>query len=107
MSDALASLEAQNIFLTNHLDAYLGACQTDGQKNLVRSNYVDCRRNYWNCINKIFHDNDPKVAAAVEQMQTAQTSLEQSLDHLENIANVLDLVTDAVKAGGQLAALAG
>jgi hypothetical protein len=112
MGDALASLEAQYIFLTNHLDDYLDACKSDAASKVdadqdsVRSNYVTSRKNYWGCIKKIFHDDDPEVVAAVEQVKSAQTALEDSLDNLEEVATVLNTIGQAVKVGGELASLA-
>lgn len=107
MGDALSSLENQYIFLTNHLDEYLAACKTDAERDPIKSNYVDSRRNYWNCINQIFYDDDPKVVAAVQRMKTAQKNLQDSLAHLNDITSVLNVVASAVKVGGELAALAG
>lgn len=107
MGDALCSLESQYLFLTQHLSDILDACTTDDQRALVRENYVQSRRNYWTAINKIFHDDDPKVEAVVEQMADAEDSLEQSLAHLEQISTVITQITLAVKLGGQLVLLAG
>ncbi len=112
MGDALASLEAQYIFLTNHLDEYLDACKgdapgsVDSDQDSVRSNYVTSRQNYWGCIKKIFHDDDPEVMSAVQQVKSAQSALEDSLDSLKEIATVLNTIDQAVKVGGQLAKLA-
>ena len=106
MGDALGSLEAQYIFFTNHLDEYLGNCKKETDKTSIRAAYVNSRRNYWSCISKIFHDDDPKIMAAVQQMATAQQSLENSLQQLNNITQVISVVTSAVKVGAQLASLA-
>ncbi len=107
MDDALLSLETQYLFLTSHLNEYENACQTDSQKNSFVNSYVESRRNYWGCINKTFNDEDPKVAAVIAQMGTAQKSLEDSLNKLKEIATVLDTIASAVKIGGKLATLAG
>ena len=93
----LVSLEDQYIFLTNHLDDYLTACKTDTDRDSVTGNYVNSRRNYWTCINKTFHDDDPKVVAVVTQMGAAQKSLEGSLAQLGQIATVLNTIASAVK----------
>jgi hypothetical protein len=107
VGDALSSLEDQYIFLTNNLDTYLGSCSKSSDRDAITSNYVNSRRNYWNCIDKGFHDDDPKVIAAVQQVKTAQKSLEKSLSNLNDIASVIKVITEAVKIGGQLAAMAG
>jgi hypothetical protein len=72
-----------------------------------RSDYVTSRRNYWDTINKIFHDDDPKIAKAVADMKDAQTSLEKLTKNLASIAKVITAITSAVKIGGELAKMAG
>jgi len=107
MGDALSSLEAQYLLLTQHLADILAACKTEDQRNQVRSDYVTSRRNYWDAINKILHDDDPKIAKAVADMKDAQTSLEKLTKNLANIAKVITAITSAVKIGGELAKMAG
>ncbi len=107
VGDALSSLQDQYIFLTNNLDSYLGSCKNDSDKATITTNYVNSRRNYWTCIDKGFHDDDPKVIAAVQQVKTAQQNLKNSLSNLNDIASVIKVITEAVKIGSQLAALAG
>ena len=107
MGDALSSLEAQYLFLTQHLAAILGACQTDEQRTIVRTNYVAARRNYWDAINQIFHDDDPQIEQVVSQMKDAQDSLQKMTLDLANIAQVITAITTAVKVGTELASMAG
>jgi esterase/lipase len=107
MGDALSSLEAQYLFLTQHLVAILAACQTDDQRTIVRTNYVEARRNYWDAINQIFHDDDPKIEQAVAQMKDAQDSLQKMTQDLANIAKVITAISTAVKVGTELASMAG
>jgi hypothetical protein len=107
MGDALQSLEAQYLFLTQHLSDILDACQNDDQRTQVRTSYVASRRNYWDAINQVFHDDDPKIEDAVEQMQDAQDSLQRMTQDLANIAQVINGITTAVKIGTELASMAG
>jgi hypothetical protein len=107
MGDALQSLEEQYLFLTQHLSEILDACQTDEQRNQVRAKYVEARRNYWNAINQIFHDDDPTIEQAVAQMQEAQDSLERMTQDLANITQVINAISTAVKIGTELASMAG
>ena len=107
MGDALRSLEEQYLFLTQHLADILAACQTDDQRNLVRANYVEARRNYWDAINQIFHDDDPKIEQAVQQMKDAQDSLQEMTQELANTAKVITAITTAVRVGTELASMAG
>jgi hypothetical protein len=62
--------------LTQHLSDILDACQTDDQCT-QRASYVEAWRNYWNAINEIFHDEDPRISQVVEQMHDAQDSLQR------------------------------
>jgi methyl-accepting chemotaxis protein len=107
MGDALQSLEQQYLFLTQHLSDILDACQTDDQRNQVRASYVEARRNYWNAINQIFHNDDPSIEQAVEQMHDAQDSLQRMTQDLANIAQVINAISTAVKIGTELASMAG
>lgn len=107
MGDALQSLENSYLFLTSNLSGILNSCQNQSQKDAVMSQYVEARRNYWNCVNSIFHDDDPAVAALVSQLKTDQTSLQAAVKSLANISNVIDAITTAVKAASDLAAKVG
>ena len=107
MGDALQSLEQQYLFLTQHLSDILDACETDDQRNQVRTSYVEARRNYWNAINQIFHDDDPRIEQVVEQMHDAQDSLEHMTQELANIAQVINAISTVVKIGTELASMAG
>ena len=107
MGDALSSLEAQYLFLTQHLAETLAACKTDSQRDAIRAQYVEARRSYWNCINEVFHDDDPKIVQLVSQMKAAQDSLQKMTEDLANVAKVINTITTAVKLGTQLAAMAG
>jgi ActR/RegA family two-component response regulator len=107
MGDALKSLEAQYLLLTQNLADILAACQTDEQRSQVRANYVAARRNYWDAINQVFHDDDPKIEQAVTQMHAAQISLQKMTQDLANISKVINEITTAVKMGTELASMAG
>lgn len=107
MGDALTALQNQYIFLTQNLSMLLAACSTQPQRDAIQTQYVACRRNFFNCINKIFHNDDPAVMALVRQMQSEQTSLTNMLQHLDDVAKVINGITQAVTVGAQLAAAAG
>jgi len=107
MGAARNSLEAQYIFLTQHLVATLAACQNDDQRNQIRTQYVISRRNYWNAINQVFHDDDPAIEQMVGQMKLAQDSLQKMTQDLADVARVITAITTAVKIGTELASMAG
>ena len=72
----------------------------------MRASYVEARRNYWNFINEIFHDDDPSIEQVVEQIDDAQDSLERMMQDLANIEQVINPISTAVKIGTELASMA-
>ncbi|MHB1865535.1 MAG: hypothetical protein ACYCPS_05275 [Candidatus Saccharimonadales bacterium] len=107
MGNALLALQNQYIFLTQNLSMILAACSRQEQRDAIQSQYVASRRNYFNCINKIFHDDDPAVTNLVSKMQSEQTTLTNMMNGLNDIAKVIDGITQAVKIGAQLVSAAG
>ena len=104
MTDALQALESQYILLTINLSDLLAACQTDSDKKAVMTLYVASRRNYFNCINRLFHDDDPDVQALVDQMKEEQSELKAAVANIGAIAGVITAITTAVQTGVALAA---
>ena len=104
MTDALQALQDQYILLTNNLSSLSAACQNNTEKNAVMTQYVACRTNYFNCINQMFHDDDPSVQALVAQMKQEQTTLAAAVKQFGAIAGVITAITTAVQTGAALAA---
>jgi hypothetical protein len=104
MTDALQALEDQYIRLTNNLTSLLTACQGDADRNAIMSQYVTSRRNYFNCVNRMFHDDDPSIQVLVDQMKSEQTALTAAVTRVGVIAGVITTITTAVKTGASLAA---
>jgi hypothetical protein len=107
MGEVLSALQAQYIFLTVNLADFLAACPTQDLRDAIQTQYVACRRSYFASVNTIFHDDDPAISSLVTQMKTAQASLEQTVEDLNNIAKVVDGITQAVTIGVKLAGMAG
>jgi DNA repair ATPase RecN len=107
MGPSLQSLEDQYMLLTQQLPTTLAACTTQAQKDQVTAQYVDSRHNYWNSIQKAFHDDDPTILSLVQQMHDEQKKIKDSAKQLNNIAQVINIITDAVTVGTALAAKAG
>jgi hypothetical protein len=106
MGDALASLEALYVFLTTNLSAFQAAFPKDPEKSAFMSQYVQARKNYWDCIDATFHDDDPQVVALVKQIKTEQTSVEKDFKTLSDLAKTLNDITTAVDVGSKLATFA-
>jgi hypothetical protein len=107
MGNALQSLETQYFFLTQNLPVLIAACTTQDQRDTVNTQYVTARRNYWGCINAIFHDDDPTVTKLVTEMRSAQDELQNAVQKLDNISKVIGVIATAVKVGTDLAKLVG
>src|ERR1700760_248062 len=107
MGPSLQSLEDQYMLLTQHLSTILAACTTQEQRDRVMTQYVTARRNYWNSIQKIFHDDDPSIVSLVKQMSDEQKQIKGAVARLNEIAKVINIITDAVSIGSALAAKAG
>lgn len=103
MGPSLQSLENQYMLLTQNLSMTLAACPSQTERNQVMTQYVTARRNYWSSIQKIFHDDDPKVASLANEMREEQQKIEDCTKHLNDIAKVIDIITDAVNVGTALA----
>src|ERR1700743_1093762 len=107
MGNSLQALEDQYMLLTQNLSAVLGACTTQQQKDIVMQQYVTARRNYWNSIQKIFHDDDPSIVSLVKQMSDEQKQIKGAVAKLNEISKVIGIITDAVSVGSALVAKAG
>lgn len=103
MGPSLQSLEDQYMLLTQNLSMVLAACPSQTERDRVMTQYVTSRRNYWSSIQKIFHDDDPKVVSLVNEMHAEQQKIKECTKHLNDIAKVIDIITDAVNVGTALA----
>ncbi|NYF78056.1 hypothetical protein [Granulicella arctica] len=106
MGDALSSVESYYFSLQSQLDLLLAACTTQQQRDALMSQYVAARQNYWSCINKMFHNDDPAVIALVTQLKAAEALVKQSVAQMGDISKVIDGITKAVAIGVQIAAKA-
>jgi len=103
MGPPLQALEDQYMLLTQNLSMILAACPTQTERDQVMRQYVTARRNYWDSIQKVFHDDDPQIVGLVQEMQTEQKKIQDATNHLNNISRVIDIITQAVSVGTTLA----
>jgi len=104
MGDALSTLEGIYTSLQASLDDMLMACPTQADRDIVMSKYVAARENYWNCIKKAFHDDDPAVQALVAEGKEDIDAIKKINESLGNITKVIDTITNAVTVGSKIAA---
>lgn len=105
MSDALSSLQANYLDLTENLDDYLDRCQTDEQRATLKAAYQQARLDFYTARNKAFAESDPSIQHAVVSLKAAQDSLKKMTDELAEISKIISAVTTAVKIGTELAAM--
>lgn len=105
MNPSVEALENQYFTLRGSLSDLTGRA-TDDQLTTLRGLIATSRNNYWLAARRIMHDDDPAVQSLVSQMNTAQLSLEAMVEHLGDVAKVLDAMAKAVDIGSALAAKA-
>lgn len=103
MADALKSLEDQYNLLTTNWDKLKAACKSDADLSALTTQYMACRRNYWDCINKTFQEDDSSVQKLVNDMKQHQAAIQAALTDLGSIAGVINTITTAVQTGAELA----
>ena len=103
MGPSLQALEDQYMLLTQNLSMILAACRTQTERDQVMTQYVTARRNYWKSIQQVFHDDDPQIVALLQEMRIQQKKIQDCTNHLNNIAMVINVITDAVNVGTTLA----
>lgn len=103
MSDALFALERIYFAFQQSLTSMLAACPDQATRDQVMTQYVLARTNYFNCVNKAFHDDDPSVVALVTQAKTVALDLTNINKDLGDIAKVISYATQAVAVGAQIA----
>ncbi|HEX2165383.1 MAG TPA: hypothetical protein VHM02_15685 [Thermoanaerobaculia bacterium] len=105
-SASLASLQEQYFYLDKSFNRLFLATTSDEQRNTLRTDYVQARDNYWHARTRSFNDDDPMVADLQKRIGAAQKEIARAGRKLDDVAGVLDLITNAVNLGSRLVALA-
>ena len=103
MSDALSNVEAIYFTIQTNLDMMLAACPSQIERDQIMTQYVAARQNYFQCINKAFHDDEPALEALVVQAKSCITALTRINDHLGDITKVVNDLTQTVTIGAEIA----
>jgi hypothetical protein len=104
MQNPLQELETTYFTLQSQINMLGAACQTQDQRNALSVQYVQARQNYWACINKAFHDDDPDVVTLTNQIDAANQQIKNATQQMGDIAKVIDSITNVVNLGTKLAA---
>lgn len=106
MNGSLQALEDQYVLLRSSVDVFKEQSASPEQMDVLRTQIVQSRTNYWKAINSIFHDDDPEIERLVGSLQAEQVSLQASLKKIENVSHVISAITKAVEIGSQVVAKA-
>ncbi|MDR3752233.1 MAG: hypothetical protein P4K93_01155 [Terracidiphilus sp.] len=104
MQSPLQELETTYFTLQSQINMLSQACQTQQQRDAISTQYVQARLNYWACVNKAFHDDDPQVVNLTTQIDAANQQLTNAVQQLGNIVTTINDITNVVTLGAQLAA---
>lgn len=102
MSPALEAVEAIYFNAQTKLNNMLAACHTEEERNTIRTQYVLTRHNYFACINKAFHDDDPALEADVALANAVALELKAIDAQLGDITRVINTMTTAVTYGAKI-----
>ena len=102
MNPSVEALENLYFLLRGSLFTLQAKGATPDQLDQLRTQIVIARTNYWTAINKVLHDDDPQVRDLTTQLNTAQLSLEATIEHMNDVAKILDAITRAVDIGSQI-----
>lgn len=103
MQSALQELETTYLTLQSQINMLSVACQTQEQRDALSTQYVQARNNYWACVNKAFHDDDPQVVNLTSQLNAANQELSKAVQQMGDITKTINDITNVVTQGAQLA----
>lgn len=104
MGGALGAVEGVYFSLQLRLADMLGTAKTDEDRNTVQTQYVLARQNYWQCVNKTFHEDDPALQALVVQAKSVIDQVSKIDKQMTQITTVISIAKQAVSVGSQIAA---
>jgi prefoldin subunit 5 len=104
MQSSLQELETTYFTLQTQISMLNLACKTQQQCDTLSTQYVLSRQNYWACVNKAFHDDDPLVVSLTRQIDQGNQEISNLDEEMGDIAKVITDITNVVTIGTQLAA---
>ena len=104
MSAAVSAVQTMYTQATGQLHAMLKACHTEEEQDEVWTEYYALRKNFDDCVNQKFEEDD----AELKQLETGANGSAQQIakigGQLNEIAEVLATLSDAVSWGLKIAA---
>ena len=105
-TEIAALMEAQYLSIFEKRDELAAACQTFAQLNQFLKYLNQANLNALQARQRILAVNNQSVRDLFNELQAAQSQIEQSLAGLENISAVLNNISRGVQLGLQLLAVA-
>jgi uncharacterized protein involved in exopolysaccharide biosynthesis len=105
MSQSVEALENQCSLLRACLSTLADQGATADQLDQLRTQIAQSRA-YWAAVNKNLQDDNPEITQLVTQLNAQEASLKTTIDHLGDVAKVIDAITKAVDIGSQIVAKA-
>ena len=107
MANALSDVQETFTSLDQNYNVLLAACQTEEERAALAALYVEAEKKYWDCVNQTLEADDDQVASLDKDLQADNEQIKNAVTFMGNMGKVIDVVTDALKIGGQLMKLAG
>jgi hypothetical protein len=106
---ANALIDVQNTYLTLYAsyDKMRGQCTTQEQMDSLDAQYEAAQKTYYATLNKTLEDDDAAIAVLSTNLQAVNKQVTTAVAVLGDMSKVIDLVTQAVTLGAQIAAAAG
>lgn len=102
----LAAIKATWRFLDDNYDELYAACETQDQRDRLRNLHMVARDAFFAAIAARLEDDNQVVQGIRKDLAAANAASKKSLAGLKKIVDVLQLLTQAVRLAGSLAALA-
>jgi len=107
MANTLADVQATFLLLDSQLNMLLAAARTPYQLDALMSQYEAAKQNYQATLNATLAEDDAQVTALGDQLKAANSQVTQATADLDDINEVIDRITTAVKLSSLLVAMAG
>lgn len=105
-SSALDAVHDTYRLLDDHFDAIYAACRTDAERAQLRALHASARDAYWKAVADGLHDDNLVVQDIRRDLATATARIGEQLATLQEVADLLGAMTEAVRLAGALVGLA-
>lgn len=101
----LSAVEATYLLAERNFDRLYAAAATAADKKRVRALHASARDAYWKAVRESLEDANPVVVSIQAELTAANRNLKRSLEDLQDFAQALGFLTEAVKLAGSIVTL--